>query len=168
MHVQLSPKHSQRHHFVCLFLCCAFIFLGWFFLFSTNGRTRRQHNYPWETDAHLAITNRLWRRAGCRSWYTGAIYILTADLRGSSKLCTSDSNGENKAIELSCELDAVIQSRIIIYTKTKAYWKVTNVGFKEATAERERKALFPNYPSWNSTNQDGLFNKLNKVEQQLC
>ena len=91
MHVQLSPKHSQRHHFVCLFLCCAFIFLGWFFLFSTNGRTRRQHNYPWETDAHLAITNRLWRRAGCRSWYTGAIYILTADLRGSSKLCTSYS-----------------------------------------------------------------------------
>lgn len=75
--------------FVCLFLCCAFIFLGWFFLFSTSGRTRRQHNYPWETDAHLAVTNRLWRRAGCRPWYAGAIYILTADLRGSSKLCAS-------------------------------------------------------------------------------
>lgn len=59
------------------------------------------------------------------------------------KLCTLDSNGENKAIELSCELEAVIKSRIIIIcTKTKAYlWGV------EKPLQRERKALFPNYPS---------------------
>ena len=59
--------------------------------FPLMGGTRWQYNYPWKTDAHLAITNRLWRRTGCRSWYTGVIYILTADLRGSSKFCTSYS-----------------------------------------------------------------------------
>lgn len=47
------------------------------------------------------------------------------------------------------------QSRIIICTKTKAYWKVTDLGFREDTAEGERKTVFPNYLLLQPMKQDG-------------
>lgn len=81
--------HSPFCLFCLFFSLFVFIFLGWFFLFSTSGRTRQQHSYPWEAVAHLAVTNRLlkgWLQTMIR-WRT--IYILTADLRGSSKLFSS-------------------------------------------------------------------------------
>ena len=64
------------------------------------------------------------------------------------KLCTSDSSGKNKAIELvSCERE----QNCHLYQH-----KVTHLGFREDTVEGERKTIFPNYPLLNSMKQDGL------------